>query len=151
MARLLLSLLAASWFLFGTSSALKCENGTSLDEDQGLNMFAVAQVSSETVEGVSRVQDCWKKCCGSPDCDMMQMGYPMDGPPQCMLVKCWVNGEDGCPLKPSNQFKVYRKASGIRPKKLYGKRVRVVPLVKSFEPKESIDSNNSKRKATPTF
>lgn len=148
MARLLFSLLGA-WFLFCTVSALSCEYDASVDESQGLDLLrAVGQVTTETVEGVSDPDKCRERCCNSTDCDLVQMGYPMDGLPQCMLVKCWVNGHDACHFKPSMQFKVYRKTSSTRRKKLDGGKVRVVPLVQSFQPKESNESNNSKRRAT---
>lgn len=145
MARFLLSLFGA-WLLFCTGWALSCEYDTSVDERQGLNMlYAVGQVAWELVEGVSDPYECRERCCNSPDCDMVQMGYPMDGLPQCAHVKCRVNGRDACELKPSSQFKVYRKTSSTPGKNLDGNKVHVVPLVESFKPKESNESNNSKR------
>lgn len=151
MARFLLVVLGA-WFVFCTGSALKCEYDTSVDERQGLDFsYAVGQVATETVEGVSDPDKCREICCNSTECDMVQMGYPMDGLPQCVLVKCGVNGHDACQLKPSAQFKVYRKTSSSRQKKLDGSKPRVVPLVQSFQPKESNESNDGKLESRRLF
>lgn len=145
MARFLLSLLGA-WLLVCAGSTLNCEYDASVDERQGLDLlYAVGQVTTETVEGVSDPDKCRERCCNSTECDMVQMGYPMDGLPQCMLVKCWANGHDACQLRPSTQFKVYRKTSSVSPQESDGNKVRVVPLDKAFQPKQSNESNNSKK------
>lgn len=150
MARLVWGVLGA-WFFFCTGSALKCEYDASVDERQGLDFtYAAGQVTTETVDGVSDPDRCRELCCNSSECDMVQMGYPMDGLPQCMLVRCRLSGHDACRLKPSPQFKVYRKTSSSRRRKLDGNEPRVVPLVQSFQPKESNESSNGKRRrATP--
>lgn len=152
MARFLFSFLAA-WFLVCTGSALNCEYDPSVAERQGLNFLTDAgQVTMDPLEGVSDPDKCWERCCNSTECDLALVGYPMDGLPQCTLVKCWVNGQDGCDLKPSKQFKVYRKTSSSSGKTreeeeevVEDNKLRVVPLVESFQPKESNESNNSKR------
>lgn len=151
MARFLFSFLAA-WFLVCTGSALNCEYDPSVAERQGLNFLTAAgQVTMDPLEGVSDPDKCRERCCNSTECDLALVGYPMDGLPQCTLVKCWVNGQDGCDLKPSKQFKVYRKTSSSSVKTreeeevVEDNKLRVVPLVESFQPKESNESNNSKR------
>lgn len=151
MARFLFSFLAA-WFLVCTGSALNCEYDPSVAERQGLNFLTAAgQVTMDPLEGVSDPDKCRERCCNSTECDLALVGYPMDGLPQCTLVKCWVNGQDGCDLKPSKQFKVYRKTSSSSGKTreeeeaVEDNKLRVVPLVESFQPKESNESNNSKR------
>lgn len=148
MARFLFSLLAA-WVLVCTGSALNCEYDPSVDERQGLNFVsAVGQVTMESLDGVSDPEKCRERCCNSTECDLALVGYPMDGLPQCTLVKCRVNGKDACDLMPSTQFKVYRKTSSssgkTREEVVEDNKLRVVPLVKSFQPKESNESNNSK-------
>lgn len=148
MARFLFSLLAA-WVLVCTGSALNCEYDPSVDERQGLNFVsAVGQVTTESLDGVSDPEKCRERCCNSTECDLALVGYPMDGLPQCTLVKCRVNGKDACDLMPSTQFKVYRKTSSssgkTREEVVEDNKLRVVPLVKSFQPKESNESNNSK-------
>lgn len=148
MTRFLFSLLGAC-SLFSTGWALKCEYDTSIDEEQGLNfMHAVGRVATEPAEGVSDPDQCRERCCQSTECDMVQIGYPMDGLPQCTLVKCWVDGRDVCELEPSTQFKVYRRTSSVRRESPDGTKRRIVPLVQSFQPKESNESNNSKRRGT---
>lgn len=153
MARFLFSLLAA-WFLVCTGSAQNCEYDPSVDERQGLNFLsAVGQVTVDPLEGVSDPEKCRERCCNSAECDLALVGYPMDGLPQCTLVKCWVNGQDACDLKPSTQFKVYRKTSSSSGKTreeveveevAEDNKLRVVPLVDSFQPKESNESSNRK-------
>lgn len=152
MARFLFSLLAA-WVLVCTGSAQNCEYDPSVDERQGLNFLsAVGQVTMEPLDGVSDPGKCRERCCNSTECDLALVGYPMDGLPQCTLVKCRVNGKDACDLTPSTQFKVYRKTSSSSGKtredeedeEVEDNKLRVVPLVKSFQPKESNESNNSK-------
>lgn len=152
MARFLFSLLAA-WVLVCTGSALSCEYDRSVDEMQGLNFVsAVGQVTVDQLDGVSDPEKCRERCCNSTECDLALVGYPMDGLPQCTLVKCRVNGKDACDLTPSTQFKVYRKTSSSNGKTreddeevVADNKLRVVPLVKSFQPKESNESNNRKR------
>lgn len=151
MLRFLFGFLAA-WFLVCTGSALNCEYDPSVAENQGLNFLTAAgQVTMDPLEGVSDPDKCRERCCNSTECDLALVGYPMDGLPQCTLVKCWVNGQDGCDLKPSTQFKVYRKTSSSSGKTreeeevVEDNKLRVVPLVESFQPKESNESNNSKR------
>lgn len=149
MLRFLFGFLAA-WFLVCTGSALNCEYDPSVAEKQGLNFLTAAgQVTIDPLEGVSDPDKCRERCCNSTECDLALVGYPMDGLPQCTLVKCWVNGQDGCDLKPSTQFKVYRKTSSSSGKTreeeeevVEDNKLRVVPLVESFQPKESNESNN---------
>lgn len=146
MSRFLLSLFGACVLFVDAAWALTCEYDPSVDESQGLDFLSAAGlVATETVAGVSEPDECRKRCCDSSECDMVQMGYPMDGPPQCVLVKCWVSGRDACALKPSTQFTVYRKTSSIRRESSEGKEQRVVPLVQTFQPKESDESNNGER------
>lgn len=145
MVRVLFSLLVA-WFLLWTGSALNCEYDPSVDERQGLNFLsAVGQVTMQLLEDVSNPDKCRERCCNSTECDLVLMGYPMDGLPQCTLVKCHVNGKDGCDLKPSTQFKVYRKSGSRRSSEEgtvdEGER-RVAPLVQSVQPKEGNESNS---------
>lgn len=156
MTRFLVSLLAA-WVLVCTGSAQNCEYDPSVDERQSLNFLsAVGQVTMEPLDGVSDPDKCRERCCNSTECDLALVGYPMDGLPQCTLVKCRVNGKDACDLTPSTQFRVYRKTSSSSGKTredddddddeevVEDNKLRVVPLVKSFQPKESNESNNSK-------
>lgn len=145
MARFLFSLVGA-WFLFCGGSALNCEYDTSVDEAQGLNFVSAAgQAVMDVQDDVSDPEQCRERCCNRSDCDLALVGYPMDGPRQCMLVKCWVSGHDVCELKPSIQFKVYRKTTSSSRKNQQDKGQRVVPLVHSFQPKESSTDNSKAR------
>lgn len=150
--RFLFGLLAA-WLLVCTGAATSCDYDLSVDETQGLDLLTAVgrQVTMVPLEGVSDPDRCKERCCNSSDCDLALVGYPMDGLPQCTLVKCLVNGRDACDLKPSTQFKVYRKASSGSGENrgeeveeeegaAEGHKLRVVPLVES--PKESNESNS---------
>ncbi|KAM9359397.1 kunitz-type protease inhibitor 2 [Symphorus nematophorus] len=89
--------------------ALDCGWDPNVDPDQGLDLFSVQSGSVLKQTEVSDPNQCRAACCTDPDCDLVLLGFPADGGPQCTLVRCWIQNRDRCDLKASDQFKVYKK------------------------------------------
>lgn len=147
----LLCSLFASCLLFA-GLARGCEWDQSVEENQGLDLTSEEAELTHTdlVSEANTLESCRAACCNKPDCDLALIGYPMDGGPQCMLVRCWINGRDVCVITPSTQFKIYRKQveRETRGKATDGgEKLRAVPLVGTEEAKSN-DSNNSKTPRT---
>lgn len=73
-------------------------------EKQGLDLDYLGESESEIVD-VDSPESCQEKCCSNPNCNTAVVGYPMDGPPQCRLLKCG----DNCRRRENTQFSVYQK------------------------------------------
>lgn len=142
------SSLLAVCFLVCTGLALDCEWDKSIEEDQGLDLIS-REAGLPHMDLITEAKDperCQAACCDKSDCDLALVGFPMDGEPQCMLVKCWVHGRDVCAFEPSTQFKVYRKKVETESRGEAtggGESLRIVPLLGSLEPRSN-ESNNSK-------
>nr|XP_046244147.1 kunitz-type protease inhibitor 2 [Scatophagus argus] len=123
------------------SHALGCDWDQSIDPNQGVDPASL-DAGLLQLDGISQASDpesCRAACCSSADCDLALVGYPMDGPPQCLLVKCWVQGRDVCVLKPSTQFKAYRKERQAQTEtREGGEEHHVVPLLEQ----KSNETNN---------
>lgn len=125
-----------------------CEWDQSVEENQGLDLTSEEPELPHTdlVSEAKTPESCQAACCNKPDCDLALVGFPMDGGPQCMLVRCWINDRDVCVITPNAQFKIYRKQveRETRGKATDGgERLRAVPLVEAEEARSN-DSNNSK-------
>ncbi|XP_047450606.1 kunitz-type protease inhibitor 2 [Mugil cephalus] len=129
--------------LIGSGSVLGCQWDQSVEEDQGLDLATLDSGALRFSE-VSDPESCREACCKDPGCDLALVGLPADGGPQCLLVSCKSQDRDVCDLQPSSQFKVYRKMESKQARDQEpedGGRVRVSPLLGSWEPRTN-ETNN---------
>ena len=64
---------------------------------------------SAHLPNISDSDGCQMACCLREDCQLAMLGTPADGTTECFLVNCLKDGKDVCILRPSSQFKVFRK------------------------------------------
>lgn len=76
-----------------------------LDNDLAAPSFDAGAKIVERLD-ISDPADCREECCGDLRCQMALLGFPADGPVQCLLVKCMIRGHNVCELNPSSQFQV---------------------------------------------
>lgn len=123
--------------------AQHCDWDPSIEPDQALDLTYLKAGDLESIAAVSDLDSCRAACCDKPGCDAVMMGFPMDGGPQCMLVRCLVQGRDVCVFQPSpepsTQFKVYRKKAKPdgRGEAEAGGKTRIVPLLGPGEPRSN--------------
>lgn len=123
---------------------LACDWDRSVDPKQGLDQTSLAAGARRlgSIPGVSDPEVCRAMCCDEPDCDLALLGFPADGNPQCLLVKCQSGGRDVCVLEPSNQFQVCgRRSAARREAPEGGEKLNIVPLLNSSDQKSN-DTNN---------
>lgn len=141
------SSLLALCFLVCSGLGLNCDWEHSPGTDQSLHTASVnaGDFHMDDIPGVSDPESCRAACCDKPDCDMVLVGHPADGPPQCQLVKCLTQSRDACVFQPSTQLEVYRKKvkTETRGEAKEGGEKHIVPLLGSVEPKTN-ETNNSK-------
>ncbi|XP_026184488.1 kunitz-type protease inhibitor 2 [Mastacembelus armatus] len=131
--------LLALCFLVWSGLALDCEWDQTVDPNQTLDLFSVgkgAQVLGDA--DVSDTEGCQAACCARSDCELAWISYPASGKLQCHLVSCTRQGQDGCDLQSSSEYKTYRKKvpNQNRPKaEDPGNQPRIVPLMGSWEPR----------------
>lgn len=120
--------------LLGSSLALDCDWDLSperdLDQDQD-----PGEVRLDPVPDAPDLDRCRAACCVLPHCGAAVLGYPQDGPTQCMVARC---RPGSCSLSSSDQMKVYLK----RVVRDQDQGQHVVPLVEALEPKAN-ETNNS--------
>ncbi|XP_041796172.1 kunitz-type protease inhibitor 2 [Chelmon rostratus] len=139
------SSLLALCFLVCSGLGLNCDWEHSPGTDQSLHTASVnaGDFHMDDIPGVSDPESCRAACCDKPDCDMVLVGHPADGPPQCQLVKCLTQSRDACVFQPSTQLEVYRKKvkTETRGEAKEGGEKHIVPLLGSVEPKTN-ETNN---------
>lgn len=132
---------------------LACDWDRSVDPKQGLDQTSLAAGARRlgSIPGVSDPEVCRAMCCDEPDCDLALLGFPADGNPQCLLVKCQSGGRDVCVLEPSNQFQVCgRRSAARREAPEGGEKLNIVPLLNSSDQKSN-DTNNSRDQLLPIY
>ncbi|KAM7398772.1 hypothetical protein PAMP_018086 [Pampus punctatissimus] len=132
-------------FLVWPGLAWDCDWDQSTDPDQDLDPSSLdaGALNLGRITEVSDPERCRAACCDEPDCDLALLGFPADGAPQCMLVSCG-RRRDACVLRPSTQFKVYRrqvKTEVRRAAQDGGEKPHILPLLGSWEPRSN-ETNN---------
>ncbi|XP_030601018.1 kunitz-type protease inhibitor 2 [Archocentrus centrarchus] len=141
---IILKLLALG-LLLASGLALDCDWDASVDPDQGLVLDYQAR-GARKLGGVLEGSDpdsCRAACCADPACDLAVVGFPADGPSLCQLVDCG-DDQDACALRPTDQFKVYRKnvmKKADREAQGGGQEEHIVPLMDRWEPRTNESDN----------
>lgn len=124
-------------FLICSSLALSCDWDPTVTESQTLDPVSLNALRlNSSPLFVPDPQSCQAACCDQPSCDLALVEPHQDGRWQCMLVNCWLSGQDQCVLQSSSQSKLYRRK--VDP----GTRTatsgpQVVPLMLDAEPKST--------------
>ncbi|KAK2846444.1 hypothetical protein Q5P01_009443 [Channa striata] len=141
--------LLALWFLICSGMALGCDWDKSVDLHQDLDPVAMQslQIRLDHAVRVVTTEECQVLCCNDPNCDMALIGFPADGPKQCLLVNCWAHGWDQCTLRNSSQFNVYRRKVDPKTREAQDGEPHISPLLldtepKAVDPKETNQTND---------
>uniref|UniRef100_A0A3Q2ZSD1 BPTI/Kunitz inhibitor domain-containing protein n=1 Tax=Kryptolebias marmoratus TaxID=37003 RepID=A0A3Q2ZSD1_KRYMA len=134
--------LLALCLLFWSGPVLGCDWDQTTDPNQGLDPNSLNNGARylDQMREVSDPESCRTACCEHPDCDLVLVGFPMDGGQQCMLVSCGARGHDACTLQRSSQFQVFRRKAQQEAEEEApeaGEKLRVVPLEDSGEPRSN--------------
>ncbi|XP_017296584.1 BPTI/Kunitz domain-containing protein 4-like [Kryptolebias marmoratus] len=135
--------LLALCLLFWSGPVLGCDWDQTTDPNQGLDPNSLNNGARylDQMREVSDPESCRTACCEHPDCDLVLVGFPMDGGQQCMLVSCGARGHDACTLQRSSQFQVFRRKAQQEAEEEApeaGEKLRVVPLEDSGEPRSNV-------------
>ncbi|KAF3693464.1 Kunitz-type protease inhibitor 2 Hepatocyte growth factor activator inhibitor type 2 [Channa argus] len=136
--------LLALWFLVCSGLALGCDWDQTVDPNQDLDPVAMLTLGIMVDRAVSvyNPEECQKLCCNDPNCDLALVGFPMDGPKQCLQVNCWVHGQDQCNFRNSSQHKVYRKKVDPKTRAAQDGNPHILPLLLDREPK-AVETNQT--------
>ncbi|XP_019716929.1 kunitz-type protease inhibitor 2 isoform X6 [Hippocampus comes] len=118
----------ALWFLC-VGLVVSCD-WRPLDNDLGAPSFDAGATILERLD-ISDPADCREECCNDLRCQMALLGFPADGPVQCLLVRCLVGGHNVCELNPSSQFQVVG----------WKKPLMAVPFVENSKPSRNESTN----------
>ncbi|KAM3616548.1 uncharacterized protein V6R79_019647 [Siganus canaliculatus] len=98
--------------LFWAGSTLSCDWDQYTNRSLELaSLDAALLLEDQAAKEASDPDGCQAACCSRSDCDLALVGYPADGGPQCLLVRCRDQNRDACLFRPGEdpQFSVYRK------------------------------------------
>ncbi|XP_041733425.1 tissue factor pathway inhibitor [Coregonus clupeaformis] len=96
-----------------------CAWDVDTDPDQGLDPKSL-EAGARHLAHLPEMdcKGCQDACCGDQDCQLALIGTPADGTSECFLVSCMKDGKDVCVLQSDSQFKVYRKKTQPKTKKV---------------------------------